>query len=103
MSRIREEDSKTLMSGGYRCHSCEYRHGGCPRDHIVPYCSSFKLGGCYSCKYRYGKNGTEFTEEETNRWFKRGCETWFPSGCWCKKRKRLGRKRKKRLKKRGLI
>lgn len=42
------------------------------------------------------------TKEETDQWFKRGCEVWCPSSLYCKKRKRIGRKRKKKLKKRGL-
>ena len=87
--------------GGYKCHWCQFRHGGCPHWDIIPYCREFRIGGCYSCKYHQGKNG-KFSDEETDQWFRRGCEIWFPSSLWCEKRKRIGRKRKKRLKKRGL-
>lgn len=98
MSRIQR-----LLNGGYKCHWCQYRHGDCNYRDPEPYCKEFKIGGCYSCKYYYGKNGTELTDEETDQWFKRGCETFFPSSIYCKKRKRLSRKRKKKLKKLGLI
>lgn len=86
---------------GYKCHWCQYRKGCCPHDDIVPYCKEFKIGGCYSCKYYHGKYG-EFTEKETDQWFKRGCEVWCPSSLFCDKRKRISRKRKKKLKKMGL-
>ena len=89
----------------YKCHWCQYRHGGCLHDHddkMNGNCKEFKIGGCYSCKYHYGKNG-KLNEQEIDRWFARGCEIWFPSSLWCEKRKRLSRKRKKRLKKMGLI
>lgn len=87
---------------GYRCHWCQYRYGGCNHKHPIPYCKDFIIGGCYSCKYRYGKNG-ELSELETDQWFKRGCETFYPSSLYCNKRKRLGRKRKKKLKKLGIL
>lgn len=93
-------DWNNLRQGEYKCHSCKYRHGYCIHDEPVSYCKDHILGGCYSCKYYYGRDG-EFTEQETDQWFKRGCEIWCCSGC--EKRKRLSRKRKKRLKKRGLI
>ena len=86
---------------GYKCHWCQYRKGGCPHREIVPYCKEFKIGGCYSCKYYHGKYG-ELTYEETDQWYKRGCEIWYPSSLYCSKRKRMSRKRKKRLKKMGL-
>lgn len=90
------------MIEGYKCHWCQYRYGGCPHDKPKPYCKEFKIGGCYSCKYYYVKNG-ELTEEEVDKWYKRGCETFCPSSLYCTKRKRLSRKRKKYLRKRGLI
>ena len=89
----------------YKCNWCQYRHGGCPHDHddnMSGNCKDFRIGGCYSCKYYYGKNG-EFNEQERDQWFARGCEIWCPSSLWCNKRKRLSRKRKKRLKKIGVI
>ena len=89
----------------YKCHWCQYRHGGCPHNHddkMGGNCKDFKIGGCYSCKYYYGKNG-KLNEQETDQWFARECETWYPSSLWCGKRKRLSRKRKKRLKKTGAI
>lgn len=86
----------------YKCHWCQYRHGGCLHKDIVEDCKDFKIGGCYSCKYFYGKNG-KLNEQETDQWYKRGCETWFPSSLYCNKRKRLSRKHKKRLKKIGLL
>ena len=89
----------------YKCHWCQYRHGGCSHDHddkMSGNCKEFKIGGCYSCKYYYGKHG-KLNEQETDQWFKRGCEIWCPSSLWCGKRKRLSRKRKKRLKKMGAI
>lgn len=92
-----------LLNGGYRCHWCQYRYGDCIHRHPVPYCKDFKFGGCLSCKYTYGKNGRYVTDEETDQWYKRGCETFYPSSLRCNKRKRLGRKRKKKLKKRGLL
>lgn len=98
-----EKREERLLNGGYRCHWCQYRHGGCSYSQPEPYCKEFKLGGCLSCKYHFPKNGKEFTEEETDQWFKRGCETFYPSSLYCKKRKRLGRKRKKKLKKLGLL
>ena len=88
-----------------KCIQCQYRHGGCSHDwnnEVQDNCKEFKIGGCYSCKYYYGKYG-EFTEQETDQWFKRGCEIWYPSSLWCGNRKRLSRKRKKRLKKMGAI
>ena len=85
----------------YKCHWCQYRHGGCSHNEIKPYCKEFKMGGCYSCKYYYGKFG-ELSDKETGQWFRRGCEAWFPSSLYCTKRKRISRKRKKRLKKKGL-
>lgn len=87
---------------GYKCHWCQYRYGGCPHNKWVPYCKEFRIGGCYSCKYYYGKNG-KLDDTEVEQWYKRGCETFFPSSLYCKKRCRLSRKRKKRLKKLGLI
>ena len=89
------------MMEGYKCHWCQYRKGCCPYDDIIPYCKEFKTGKCYSCKYYHGKDGT-FTEKETEQWFKRGCEVWVPTSLFCNKRKHISRKRKKRLKKRGL-
>lgn len=105
MSIEKDNDNREdrLLNGGYKCHWCQYRHGGCKYSHPEPYCKEFKIGKCYSCKYNFPLNGKEFTEEETNRWFKRGCETYYPSSLYCKKRKRLGRKRKKKLKKMGLL
>ena len=52
----------------YKCHWCQYRHGGCPHNHddkMGGNCKDFKIGGCYSCKYYYGKNG-KLNEEETD-------------------------------------
>ena len=89
------------MLNGYKCHWCQYRHGGCPHWNAVFYCKEFKLGGCYSCKYYHGKYG-KLTEEETDQWFARGCEVFCPSSLYCNKRKHISRKRKKRLKKSGL-
>lgn len=86
---------------GYKCHWCEYRHGGCPNGGITPYCKEFKIGGCYSCKYYHGQYG-KLNDKETDQWFRRGCEIYFPSALSCDKRKRMSRKRKKRLKKMGL-
>ena len=63
-----------------KCIQCQYRHGGCSHDwnnEVQDNCKEFKIGGCYSCKYYYGKYG-EFTEQETDQWFKRGCEIWCP-------------------------
>lgn len=88
-----------IRKSEYKCHWCRYRHS-CLHDEPIPYCRNFIRGGCYSCKYYYGKDG-KFTEKETDQWFERGCEIWCPSGC--EKRKRLSRKRKKRLRKRGII
>lgn len=88
---------------GYRCHWCQYRYSDCIHRHPVPYCKDFKPGGCLSCKYRYGIYGKDFTSKEENQWMYRGCEIFFPSSLRCNKRKRLGRKRKKRLKKLGLL
>lgn len=87
--------------GNYRCFRCQYRHGGCPHSEIVEECKEFRTGGCYSCKYYFGKRG-DLDNIETDQWFRRGCETWFPSSLGCKKRKRISRKRKKKLKKLGL-
>lgn len=96
----RKLDWYNIRKGEYRCHWCRYRHG-CFYNDPISYCKDFVRGGCYSCKYYYGKNGKNFTEQETDQWFKRGCEIWCCGGC--EKRKRLSRKRKKQLKKRGLI
>ena len=89
-----------LRENEYKCHSCRYRHG-CFYVEPISYCKDYVHGGCYSCKYYYSKNGENFTKQEADQWFKRGCEIWCLGGC--EKRKRLSRKRKKRLKKRGLI
>lgn len=86
----------------YKCHWCQYRHGGCPHNEVIENCQDFKIGGCYSCKYYYGKYG-KLNDKETEQWFKRGCEAWFPSSLYCSKRKRLSRRRKKKLKKLGLL
>lgn len=91
-----------MMLEGYKCHWCQYRHSDCNNSEPVPYCKDFKIGGCYSCKYYYGVKG-KLNDEETDAWFRRGCETYFPSSLRCTKRKRLSRKRKKRLKKLGLL
>ena len=66
---------------GYKCHWCQYRYGGCPHNKWVPYCKEFRIGGCYSCKYYYGKNG-KLDETEVEQWYKRGCETFFPSSLY---------------------
>lgn len=95
----RKVDLDKIRKGEYKCRWCRYRHC-CHHYEPVPYCKDFVLGGCYSCKYYYGRD-EEFTEQETDQWFARGCEIWCCGGC--EKRKRLSRKRKKRLKKRGLI
>ena len=53
---------------GYKCHWCEYRHGGCPHWDIVPNCKEFRIGGCYSCKYYHGnfwKNRCDFLQKNT--------------------------------------
>ena len=85
----------------YKCHRCQYRHGGCSHSDTGRNCKEFRIGGCYSCKYYHGKNG-KLSEQETDQWFRRGCEIYFPSSLCCTKRKRMSRKRKKRLKKIGL-
>ena len=96
---------KSKIFGPYRCHSCQYRYSDC--DHGFgnkpKYCKDYCSGGCLSCKYRYGIYGINFTSKEEDQWLRRGCETFFPSSLRCNKRKRLSRKRKKRLKKRGLL
>ena len=85
----------------YKCHWCQYRHGGYPHWDIVPYCKEFKIGGCYSCKYYHCKYG-KFNDKETGQWFKRGCEVWCPLSLYCNKRKHISRRRKKKLKKLNL-
>lgn len=90
------------IGDGYKRQWCQYRHGDCPHDDIVINCKEFRIGGCYSCKYKYGKNG-KLSEKKIDEWHKRGCEIWCPSSLWCSKRKRLSRKRKKRLKKKGIL
>lgn len=91
--------------GPYRCHSCQYRYSDCDHDfgNKPDYCKDYYPGGCLSCKYRYGIYGNDFTPKEDTQWLQRGCDIFFPSSLRCTKRKRLGRKRKKRLKKRGLL
>lgn len=69
------------------CHDCEYRHCSC--DHPRPWetnelCKHWRLGKCYMCKH-YKE---DMTEEETDEWFKRGCEGWFPTAKYCSKFKR---------------
>lgn len=97
----RKIDWDKIKKSEYKCDWCRYRHNCFIFSDTFPtYCRNFVRGGCYSCKYYYGKNG-EFTKQETDQWFKRGCEIWCCGGC--DKRKRLSRKRKKQLKKRGLI
>lgn len=64
------------------CYNCEYRHrdcnySSCDDSNIT--CKHWKLGKCYICKY-YKEN---MTEEDTDKWFQRGCEVWFPSGGCC--------------------
>lgn len=71
------------------CHDCEYRHSSC--SYLSPYktnelCKHWKLGKCYVCKYY--KDSSLMTEEETDEWYKRGCEGWFPTAMYCKKFKR---------------
>ena len=70
------------------CSDCEYRHCNCgfPKPWKTnKLCKHWKLGGCYVCKYY--KDG-ELTEEETDEWFRRGCEAWFPTKKYCSKFKR---------------
>ena len=57
-----------------RCRTCDFRHGLC-NSYPPPKtgdCSHWRLGQCYTCKY-FGAPGEE--------WFKRGCESEYPSGC----------------------
>lgn len=69
------------------CHDCEYRHGCCyPAPYERKKCKYWKLGKCYVCKYY--KLSSLMTEEETDAWYKRGCEGWFPTGMYCKNFKR---------------
>ena len=95
-----DEDLEDLIKRRAQCHFCEFRHGGCIHKDPPSNCKEYRTGKCYSCKYYYGQHG-ELNDQETDAWFKRGCESWFPSSLYCTKRKRLSRKRKKRLKKNG--
>ena len=91
--------------GPYRCHWCQYRYSDCKYGfgNKPNYCKDFVPGGCLTCKYHCGKNSTILTDEETDQWYRRGCNTFYPSSLRCKGRKRLSRKRKKILKNKGLL
>lgn len=58
------------------CHWCKNRNWNCSFKYKINNCSHWKKGKCLTCLYY--KNGEEFTEKETDMWFKRGCETFFP-------------------------
>jgi len=63
------------------CHWCLYRHGGCDRgilNKIQP-CPEFRIGKCFKCKYC--TIDPSQSAEALDAWFRRGCETWYPSGC----------------------
>ena len=61
----------------HNCHWCKDRHWCCDYecDYKTP-CKHWKMGKCLKCLYN--KNGEGLNEEETARWYKRGCETFFP-------------------------
>lgn len=85
-----------INSESYKCTWCQFRHD-CSFPEVISNCREFKLGGCYTCKYHYSQSGThrKLCEQHALRC---GCAALSPSSLYCKRRKRLGRKRKKRLK-----
>ena len=85
-----------INSASYKCAWCQFRHD-CSFPEVISNCREFKLGGCYTCKYHYSQNGRrrELCEQQA---LQRGCAALSPSSLYGKRRKRLGRKRKKRLK-----
>ena len=55
------------------CTSCLFRHSSCMRPlPIENDCKHWRLGKCYTCK---------FVDDDEDKWFARGCETWCFSGC----------------------
>lgn len=46
----------------------------------------------------YNTEVNELTEGEVDEWFKRGCETWFPTAKYCSKFKRSWKNTVKMLK-----
>lgn len=83
------------------CHNCLYRQGRCHLQEIVEdSCPAFRVGKCFSCKYAFIVNNCT-SNSSTDAWFRRGCESHYPSGCF--KRKRLSWKKKKKLKKKGNV
>lgn len=60
------------------CHDYEYKHSSCS------YLSQYETNEL--CKHY--KDSRLMTEEETDEWYKRGCEGWFPTAMYCKKFKR---------------
>lgn len=85
-----------INSESYKCTWCQFRHD-CSFPEAISNCREFKLGGCYTCKYYYSQSGTHRKLCEQHA-LECGCAALSPSSLYCKRRKRLGRKRKKKLK-----
>jgi hypothetical protein len=67
----------------HTCHWCSNRHWCCDyRDYetndigMLIDCKHWKIGKCLKCVFN--KNGKNLNDDETDRWFKRGCETFYP-------------------------
>ena len=67
----------------HSCHYCKERHWCCSYEYSEN-CNHWKMGRCLKCIYQ--KNGEDHDEAETDAWYKRGCETFFPDAKrYCKK------------------
>ena len=60
----------------HACHWCKQRNWYCKYKYQIKNCPHWKIGKCLKCVYY--KNGEQLSEKETDRWFSRGCETFFP-------------------------
>lgn len=75
--------NKTLK---HTCKNCQYCHSNCSHSDFILKtkldCCIFKLGKCFTCIYsRSDRKKNRLDSNETDEWYKRGCEIEYPSGC----------------------